>query len=62
MTIGLVKRPLTVEQFNRMIDARIFPQHDRLELMLTAERVVPGLPADAIVSSALSPPRPPSAP
>lgn len=26
MAVTLTKRPLTVEQFNRMIDVRIFPE------------------------------------
>ena len=33
MAVGLVKRPLTVEQFNRMIDSRIIPENDRVELI-----------------------------
>ena len=33
MAISLVKRPLTVEQFNRMIDAGIIPEDDRVELI-----------------------------
>ncbi len=33
MAVGLIKRPLTVEQFNRMIDAGIIPEDDRVELI-----------------------------
>lgn len=33
MAVGLVKRPLTVEQFNRMIESGIIPENDRVELI-----------------------------
>ena len=33
MAVQLVKRPLTVEQFNRMIDNGIIPESDRVELI-----------------------------
>jgi Uma2 family endonuclease len=33
MAVGLIKRPLTVEQFNRMIASGIIPENDRVELV-----------------------------
>ncbi len=33
MAVDLIRRPLTVEQFNRMIESGIIPENDRVELI-----------------------------